>query len=192
MDSPLLISNFPVSNIALIYFTLASRGVNKKVKARNGQQSKSEAWVEVLFCCLVPGHMLNFFLNTPPVVCTTSARRHQRQVLFVLFILIALIQLGQTTLMWYFLHTVWMWEGGGDIFDSLWIFLLNASANPVTQLDGSITHECLTRIWDFGFHRFENKKWSIQRGWKWQEIFRFSFLVLERALKEYRFPRKAV
>ena len=87
MDSPLLISNFPVSNIALIYFTLASRGVNKKVKARNGQQSKSEAWVEVLFCCLVPGHMLNFFLRTPPAVCTTSARRHQRQVLFVLFIL---------------------------------------------------------------------------------------------------------
>ena len=104
----------------------------------------------------------------------------------------SLIQLGQTRLMCCFLHAVWMWEGGGDIFDSLWIFLLNASANPVTQLDGSITHECLARIWDFGFHRFENKKWSIQRGWKWQDIFRFSFLVLERALKEYRFPRKAV
>ena len=124
----------------------------------------------------------------------------------------SLIQLGQTRLMWYFLHTVWMWEGGGDIFDSLGIFLLNASANPVTQLDGSITHECLTRIWDFGFHRFVNQNRSIQRGWKcsrvdniksipaqdnsqWfmsKDIFRFSSLVLERALEEYRFPRKAV
>ena len=52
MDSPLSISNFPVSNIALIYFTLASQVVNKTVKARHGQQSKSEPWVEVLFCCL--------------------------------------------------------------------------------------------------------------------------------------------
>ena len=154
MDSPLLISNFPVSNIALIYFTLASRGVNKKVKARNGQQSKSEAWVEVLFFCLL-GHMLNFFLRTPPAVCTTSARRHQRQVLFALFILIALIQLGQTTLMWYFLHTVWMWEGGGDIFDSLWIFYWM----QVQTLSLNWTAPSLTNVWPgFGILDFIDLK----------------------------------
>ena len=39
------------------------------------------SWVEVLF----PGscHMLNFFPRMPPAVCTTSARRLQRHVLFV-------------------------------------------------------------------------------------------------------------
>ena len=87
---------------------------------------------------------------------------------------------------------------------ALSFFLLSASANPVTHLDGSITHDCLTRIWDLGFHRVENQNRSIQREWKcsrvdnnksipaqydsqWfmlKDILTFSFLVLERAFKE--------
>ena len=50
-------------------------------------------------------------------------------------------------------------------------FLLSASAYPVAQLDSSITHDCLTRIWDFGFHRFENQNRSIQRGWKCSRVY---------------------
>ena len=155
--------------------------------------------------------MLNFFLRTPPAVCTTSARRHQRQVLFVLFILIAFNSAKQH--LCDISNTPCECEKEEVIFlTRSEFFLLSASAYPVAQLDSSITHDCLTRIWDFGFHRFENQNRSIQRGWKcsridnnrsipaqynsqWfmlKDISRFSFLDLERAFKEYRFPRKAV
>ena len=184
--------------------------MNKKVKARNGQQSKCEPWVEVLFCCpaicwtFSSARLLRYVQRQPGVIsdrfyssCSyslhwfNSAKQHFCDISY----------------------TQCKCEKEEVIFlTRSEFFLLSASAYPVTQLDGSITHDCLTRIRDFGFHRFENQNRSIQRGWKcsrvdnnrsipaqynsqWfmlKDISRFSFLDLERAFKEYRFPRKAV
>ena len=141
--------------------------MNKKVKARNGQQSKSEPWVEVLFCCLAicwtfsSARLLRYVQRQPGVIsdrfyssCSysfDSTRPNSTSVIFLTH------SVNVRRRRWYF----WI---------ALSFFLLSASANPVTHLDGSITHDCLTRIWDFGFHRFENQNRSIQREWKCSRV----------------------